>query len=390
MNKKLLLGLAGVFLLAALVWLYLNRGTEVETSFVQIGDVVRTVEEDGYVEAVGDRALYAVHGGKVSRVFVKTNDVVHKDQELIRMENKDIEASLSEIKRLLAESQRELDFYRASEEKAKIALSDAERTMKRYKRLYDSRVISLSEYEQAVLNVEEKRRELKKARFSLLGAEARSKGLREQLEALESKRRELIIKSPIDGYVLKLPAEEEQVVSSGELLAIVAPRGPMEIRADFLSDLLSEISVGQKVKITSQALGNVNLEGRIDRIYPLAEEKISPLGVEQRRVPVYVSLSHAANLMPGYEVRIAVETARREKVMTLPIESVRTNSQGGYEVLKIADGRVHIVPVKVGLKSRQKVEIVEGLDEGDVVVKDAGIELDDGAKVKAAGAFPRP
>ncbi|HCD71460.1 MAG TPA: efflux RND transporter periplasmic adaptor subunit, partial [Thermovirga lienii] len=92
----------------------------------------------------------------------------------------------------------------------------------------------------------------------------------------------------------------------------------------------------------------------------------------------------------GYEVRIAVETARREKVMTLPIESVRTNSQGGYEVLKIADGRVHIVPVKVGLKSRQKVEIVEGLDEGDVVVKDAGIELDDGAKVKAAGAFPRP
>ncbi|HCD71459.1 MAG TPA: hypothetical protein DEQ04_02705, partial [Thermovirga lienii] len=109
--------------------------------------------------------------------------------------------------------------------------SDAERTMKRYKRLYDSRVISLSEYEQAVLNVEEKRRELKKARFSLLGAEARSKGLREQLEALESKRRELIIKSPIDGYVLKLPAEEEQVVSSGELLAIVAPRGPMEIRA---------------------------------------------------------------------------------------------------------------------------------------------------------------
>ncbi|HCD71458.1 MAG TPA: hypothetical protein DEQ04_02700, partial [Thermovirga lienii] len=76
MNKKLLLGLAGVFLLAALVWLYLSRGTEVETVAVQIGDVFRTVEEDGYVEAVGDRALYAVHGGKVSRVFVKTNDVV--------------------------------------------------------------------------------------------------------------------------------------------------------------------------------------------------------------------------------------------------------------------------------------------------------------------------
>ncbi|AER66015.1 efflux transporter, RND family, MFP subunit [Thermovirga lienii DSM 17291] len=390
MNKKLLLGLAGVFLLAALVWLYLSRGTEVETAFVQIGDVVRTVEEDGYVEAVGDRALYAVHGGKVSRVFVKTNDVVHKDQELIRMENKDIEASLSEIKRLLAESQRELDFYRASEEKARIALADAERTMKRYKRLYDSQEISLSEYEQATLNVEEKRRELEKARSNLLGVEARTKGLKEQLEALESKRRELIIKSPIDGYVLKLPAEEEQVVSPGELLVIVAPRGPMEIRADFLSDLLSEIKVGQKVMITAQALGDVSLKGQIDRIYPLAEEKISPLGVEQRRVPVYVSLPHVANLMPGYEVRIAVETARREQVKTLPIESVRTNSQGSSEVLKIVDGRVRIVPVDVGLKSRQKVEIVEGLDEGDVVVKDAGIELDDGAKVKAAGAFPRP
>jgi HlyD family secretion protein len=164
----------------------------------------------------------------------------------------------------------------------------------------------------------------------------------------------------------------------------------MEIRADFLSDLLSEIKVGQKVMITAQALGDVSLKGQIDRIYPLAEEKISPLGVEQRRVPVYVSLPHVANLMPGYEVRIAVETARREQVKTLPIESVRTNSQGSSEVLKIVDGRVRIVPVDVGLKNRQKVEIVGGLNEGDIVVKDAGIELDDGAKVKAAGALPRP
>lgn len=87
-------------------------------------------------------------------------------------------------------------------------------------------------------------------------------------------------------------------------------------------------------------------------------------------------------LMPGYEVRVAVETARREGVMTLPIESVRTNRKGHYEVLKVVGGRIHITPVVVGIKNRQKVEIVKGLNEGDVVVKDAGMDLRDGARVK--------
>ena len=86
--------------------------------------------------------------------------------------------------------------------------------------------------------------------------------------------------------------------------------------------------------------------------------------------------------MPGYEVRVAVETARREGVMTLPIESVRTNRKGHYEVLKVVGGRVHITPVVVGIKNRQKVEIIKGLNEGDVVVKDAGMDLRDGARVK--------
>jgi len=382
MKKNLLIGLAVIISLIAGGWFYLGRGIEVETVSVSIGGVVRTVEEDGYVEAIGDRTLYAAHGGKIVDVLVKTGERIHKGQMLIRVQNRDIEADLVEIRTLFSEAKRGWDFYRAAEAKAKVALADADRTRKRYKKLYDAGVISLSEFEQAVLDAEEKKRELEKVRSSRLGAEARKKGLKEQLEELENKTGELIIKSPLDGYVLKLPAEEEQVVSAGDLLAIVAPEKAIEIRSDILSDLLAEIKEGQRVEITSPCLGGTRLEGHIDRIYPLAEEKISPLGVEQRRVPVYVSLSNFANLMPGYEVRVAVETARREGVMTLPIESVRTNRKGHYEILKVVGGRVHITPVVVGIKNRQKVEIVKGLNEGDVVVKDAGMDLRDGARVK--------
>jgi HlyD family secretion protein len=378
--------LAIMFLAAAAAaggWWYLRgRGVEAEAVAVSRGSLSRTVEEDGYVEAVGDRWIQATQTARVEDVAVETGDAVEIGQLLIRLANADIEAQLEEARTLWREASQSRAAAGEASRSVALLLEDARRTLSRYESLRSAGALSLSEYEQARLRVDRLERELAQARSNAAAASELEQGYKRRLVELRKKAAELEVTSPMDGFVLKLPAEEDQVVAPGELLVSLAPEGRLEVRSEILSDSLTNVEVGQSVRITAPVLGKRVLEGEVRAIYPLAEEVLSPLGIEQRRVPVYITLPERANLMPGYEVRVAVETARREEVLLLPVESVRTNQDSLREVLKVTGGRIEITPVETGISDRRNVEIVSGLDEGDLVVRDAGQDLEDGTRVR--------
>ena len=95
-----------------------------------------------------------------------------------------------------------------------------------------------------------------------------------------------------------------------------------------------------------------------------------------------IDLPFTPRLKPGFEVRVAIETALRREVLLLPVEAVRTAENGDRLVL-FADGdRVRYRAVKTGLTDRRFVEILEGISEGDRVVRDAGVDLEDGARIR--------
>ena len=124
------------------------------------------------------------------------------------------------------------------------------------------------------------------------------------------------------------------------------------------------------------------MRGQIRKIYPQAYERVSALGVIQRRVPVLVSLEETANLRPGYEVRVGIETVHKEDVTLLPREAIRLMSDGEYQVMAVVDNRIVSKPVKIGEKNQLSVEIIEGIQPGEMVVKDASLVLKEGSRVK--------
>jgi len=183
--------------------------------------------------------------------------------------------------------------------------------------------------------------------------------------------------------VLDLPVDEEQVVGPGALVASVAVPGRLEVRAEILSDDMGEVKVGQKAVITAPVLGQRTLAGEVKQIYPRAEEKRSALGVIQRRVPVIIALEDPANLKPGYEVTVAIETLKKEGVLVVPREAVRTNNEGGGEMMVVAGGRVRHRAVRTGIGDRENIEITGGLAAGDRVIRDGSLNLPENSRVKA-------
>lgn len=383
-SSKIYLG-AGLLAILVLTAVVLSTGgTEVETVGVSEGYIIRSVEDTGYVQPATDHSVYATQSARVTRVAVDTGQLVSKGQTLVSLENTDLAAQISDTRSRLSQATAAVSGAEAAQERIQLELASAEDNLVRVKELYETGAATLVAYEQARLQVETTGQRLDEQISLLDSVRAQTEGLTRSLGQLDDRERQLVVQSPVDGTVLDLPVKQEQVLNPGALIATVAQADRLEVNADILSDDLAELEVGQRVTITAPVLGEKILAGEVSKIYPRAEEKQSALGIIQRRVPVMITLEEPANLKPGYEVRVAIETLRKQNIPILPRESVRSTKDGQREVMIVVDGRVQHRQISTGISNREYIEITGGLKTGDLVVRDGSLNLGEQAKVKAA------
>jgi multidrug efflux pump subunit AcrA (membrane-fusion protein) len=94
-------------------------------------------------------------------------------------------------------------------------------------------------------------------------------------------------------------------------------------------------------------------------------------------------MESTGNLKPGYETRVSIATDSREDVLLVPRGAVRSNSHKQQQVMLISNGRVTLRDVKTGLLDSNNIEIIEGLNVGDQIIKDASTILKENSRVKA-------
>jgi HlyD family secretion protein len=384
MKRKQKLWIGGGVLAAVLITILAlySGGTEVETVTVRRGDIVRTVEDTGYVRAVISRDLYADQSARVVALPVDTGQAVKQGQTLAVLDNPELAVQIDETTSQLAQAESGIEAAGASLERAKMEAADAQDNLQRVEQLYQIGAASKTDYEKARLQANSAQQALTEQESALVGKQSEVKGLRQVLGQLSGKAEQLEVKSPMAGVVLNLPVKLAQYLNPGELILTVGVPGNLEVKADILSDDLAEVRVGQKVSITAPVLSQQVLYGKVKQIYPLAEEKESALGVVQRRVPVIISLDDPSILKPGYEVRVAIATAERQQVMLVPRQAVRTLENGKQQVMLVQDNHVKYRIVTAGIHDNDNVEVVQGLKEDDMIVRDGAVNLTDNARVK--------
>lgn len=169
--------------------------------------------------------------------------------------------------------------------------------------------------------------------------------------------------SPIKGTVLKVNVSEEEVVDRTTMLMTVADLENMEvvIAVDELD--INKINIGQEAKIASEVYPTEKFTGKVS--------KISLEGTSQSGVTTYevtLKLDDRKTLMSGMNVDVEILAESRENVLVIPIDAVH-KLQGEYMVtVKDSAGNKSDINVKLGLVTKNKVEITSGLKEGDVIV----------------------
>jgi len=382
LKRKILFGTI-LLILIAIVGLVLTHSAKVvEVAEVERAEISQNVEEIAYVQSAEDVQLEAPTNGKVTLVKTQIGDLVQKGQQLISIENLDLNAEVQSAKTQLAQAQAALAAAEISFRSANQELATAQRDLQRKEQLQQSGALPRVDYEEAQAYVENLQQMAASQQAYVGSVRGQVESSNKVLAQLGVKQAEMTIISPIDGVVFDLHAKPGEVVSPGQVLAQVGKADQLELKADLLSDDLRDVRVGQRVMISAPLLGDEVLWGQVEKIRPQAFTKVSALGVEQRRVEVIVSMEETANLQPGYEVQASIETQLKKNVLTIPRESLRSNAAGGYEVLLVKNGTVVHQTVKAGIKAPEIVEILNGLTEGDRIVRDGTLELKEGQKIK--------
>jgi len=319
-------------ILAGLIYYFYYNVAAVEVVKAKNGNIERTVVDTGYVQAVDDYEIYSEQDGKIIKLDVVRGQKVLKDQTIMVLENQDIAMVSQYFLAEVTRAQTEVSSTEAALAKANLELADAQINYERTRKLFEAGAVSQAELDASALTKNKSRENVDELIYNSELANEQASNYRDLYNTSIKREEKLIIRSPSDGRILKLPAEVGNVVTTGTLLASLGIADNLEIKADLLGDDLGDVAIGQKVRVIAPVLGNQVLYGEIAEIYPHVEEKLSKLGVLQRRVPVIIKLDNTANLKPGYEIRVSVITARRENVIILPRQAIFSDSIGQKKV----------------------------------------------------------
>ena len=196
-----------------------------------------------------------------------------------------------------------------------------------------------------------------------------------QLSSAEKKLDDYSITAPISGTVITKNAKEGDNINAtyANPLAVIydLSKVKFQMKVDELDVL--KIYVGQEVKVTADALENVEMTGHITNI---SLEAITTGGVTE--YPVTVEMDEVGDLLPGMNVSATIVLEEEKNALCIPVDALM---RGNIVYVKNEEGQetdaeaiaagvpsgFHEVTVEVGLSSDSYVQILSGLKETDEV-----------------------
>lgn len=311
-----------------------TTASALRTAAVERGGAKSTVAATGTIKPLDSVEISSKITAYIKEIPVKENDFVTAGQTLVILEDKDLETKL---------------------EQAKYKVTNTEAKYKRTAYLHSIGAKSDQDLEDALL-------EYQTAQTSL--------------DSAQSNIDDTIILAPMDGYVVGEPKSVGTLVAQGvnnpTVIMTLADLSKKQINAKIDETDIGRIRVGQKVEFTVDAYTGKTFTARVSNISQTdVDNSWSDSGSSSATVIYYsvlMDVDDPENLLkPAMTARVNVAVDEKENVLLVPLAALKTNEQGQYVIVVRPDGTVENRNVTVGIYSGDKVEIAEGLEEGEIV-----------------------
>jgi HlyD family secretion protein len=389
---------------AFVLWAFAKKNEPPVVSFAKLKreTLVSALPTNGKVEPLQYASVRVDAAGMVTKVPVKIGQRVGKGAELAVLNVPDLQSQLAaaqargeQAKAELANIERggrksELAEIESSLERARVDHEAASRDYNALRRLEEKQAATHAEVEAArgkLKQAELETEALDRKRAALIGssdravAEARLHQADADMQLARRRIAETVVRSPIAGVVYALPIRLGGYLNIGDLVANVGVLDRLRVRVYVDEPELGRVAVGLPVTITWDALPGRTWKGEVEQL----PTQIQELGTRQVGEVLCTIQNPGHELLPGTNVTADIRSSVVQNALTIPKEALRHDARG-VGVFALAGDTILWRAVKTGASSINRVQITEGLSDGDLVALPTDFALHDGQKVRPAHA----
>jgi len=401
LGRRLWLIVGAALVLTAVLVYISSKGA---TAHVAVADVKRenlnsVVSSNGKVEPVSPSSFRATFPTFVDRVYAVEGQHIKRGQLIFALDDKGASAQLAQARADLAEQEEALRVAKAgghADQVAKVGadLQKAHANRDQLRRDGDSLLKLVAQKAATPQELEQNRLMLTQAEADVQSLEKMKATLTQQAQ-LDSERVALLVErartevrdledkvasargtAPFDGTLYSLPIRKGDFVKEGDLLAEMADLHHVRIRAFIDEPELGLIDVNQPVEILWDAHPERTWTGRTETV----PKQVVPHGTRNVGELLCSVTNDRLDLIPNTTVEVRIQISERPDVLVVPRGAVYIEGSTRF-VFRVENGRLHRRYIKVGVANPTMIEVLSGLNQGDVVALPGDISLKENLRI---------
>ena len=378
-----------------------QEGVEQQLVEVVRGDLTISVSGSGNIEVSNEVNLAFGVGGRIDRIYVNEGNNVTGGDVLAKLDTDALELALTQAQVALTKAEVAVTTANVTLRTAKHSLDEA-RDIYTWPEIkvaqadvdaaedYADYVLDRGDlpeatlvYAQARLTAAEakldamimsydteevaiKKMEVELAEQSLELKQQSLEQIKQSLEQARKNLNEATLTAPFDGVVASVYADEGDTVLTTTVIIHLIDLTTMELQVEVDEIDIPGVEVGQRVIIEVDALLDLPFEGEVTFISSLAKEEA---GVVLYEVTISFGAPEGSGLRVGMSTTADIVIDERSNVLLVPDRAIKQDSEGNSVVEVMVGKEVQERPAVIGISDGLDTEIVDGLNEGEVVVE---------------------
>ncbi|MCW5893019.1 MAG: efflux RND transporter periplasmic adaptor subunit [bacterium] len=336
------------------------------------GTLPRTVTATGTLAAEDQVVLNTKVAGRLTELPVDLGSVVRAGDVVAVLDPTDFRLRVEQARTALAQARARLGVpldgdadevepaKAALVRQARAVLEQARLQRERYASLQKDGILSRAELDQADADWRVAEARYQEALEEVRNRQALLAERRTQLALAEQQLADATLRAPFDGAVRERHLSVGGYLDVGAAVVTIVRQHPLRLRLPIPEREAASLRTGQTVRVEVEG-HPIPAEGRVVRISPAVDERTRTIMIEAE-VP-----NADGGLRPGAYARADVVVDPEQPAVLVPASAV-VSFAGVTKVLGVADGKVTEKRVRLGRKSADVVEVVDGLAAGEAVI----------------------
>lgn len=308
-----------------------SRELVVEVATLQFDSIQNILALPGSILPFEQITLYSEVQGRISAIYFREGEEIKKNAPLLK-----IDSDILEAKKNLLETK----------------LIFAEKEEARAKNLYESKAGSFSDFESAQGNVA---------------------SLKAELKSIKVEIEKTMIRSPFSGKAGLRMVSPGAFIGTNEPITKIAQQNPLKIEFSVAQQYASQVKAGQKVNIRNQS-GKVIGIAHVYAFDPVIENST-------RSLKIRAEIEKNEHLFPGSFIQVDYNLGTIENAFMVSNSAV-TPVLNGQQIWLLKDGKAQAKIVELGIRTKDRVQIIGDINEGDTLIKTGLLSMREGLELK--------